>query len=211
MICLSVNANDFESCEAFLTQYSFIEFRLDKTNMNSQEIKYLFSSANKTIATCRSGKFEDSKRIEILKTAILSGARYVDFDIKQDLEIFKFLKNLCLKNNCQIIMSYHNFEKTPNLDELVRIKTEMQSYEPNIYKIACNVNDKNDILTILSLYKEANNNLIALGLGEKGKITRIASTFLQAPFTYASIDEYQETAPGQIDYNSLKKIYELIK
>jgi len=211
MICLSVFADDFDTCEALLSHFPFIEFRLDKTKMNTNEIKNLFRAANRTIATCRSIKFEDSKRIEILKTAIQSGARYVDFDYKQDIEIFKFLKKECQTNNCKIILSYHNPESTPTLDELNNIKNQIKTSQPDIYKIACKVNDKKDIINLLSLYQDSQNDLIAIGLGEKGKITRIAAINLGAPFTYASIDDNQETAPGQINYQTLKKIFELMK
>ena len=53
--------------------------------------------------------------------------------------------------------------------------------------------------------------LIAFSMGELGKISRLASLFLGAPFIYTSYEKGKETADGQMDIVSLKKIIELLE
>jgi 3-dehydroquinate dehydratase len=48
-------------------------------------------------------------------------------------------------------------------------------------------------------------------MGEKGKLSRVTALLLGSPLTYASLKEGRETAEGQIDYKSLKKILPLLK
>jgi len=43
-------------------------------------------------------------------------------------------------------------------------------------------------------------------MGRKGRLTRILAPLLGCPFTYASIDGGKETAEGQIDAASLRRI-----
>ena len=71
-------------------------------------------------------------------------------------------------------------------------------------KIVTLVRVNRDNSKILSLYKNPGR-LIAFGMGDLGKITRIVAPFLGAEFTYAAMDEGDPTAPGQIRYSRLKE------
>jgi 3-dehydroquinate dehydratase-1 len=71
-------------------------------------------------------------------------------------------------------------------------------------KIATHVNVNRDNSKILSLYK-APGRLVAIGMGDLGRISRIVAPFLGAEFTYASLNEDVATAPGQISYEKLNK------
>jgi 3-dehydroquinate dehydratase-1 len=48
--------------------------------------------------------------------------------------------------------------------------------------------------------------MIVLGMGDKGKITRVLQPYLGGYLTFASLDG-SNSAPGQIDYNDLEKLY----
>ncbi len=71
-------------------------------------------------------------------------------------------------------------------------------------KIATMIKVNRDNSKILSLYK-APGRLVAIGMGELGKISRIVAPFLGAEFTYASLTDDNTTAPGQISYKRLNK------
>jgi 3-dehydroquinate dehydratase-1 len=43
-------------------------------------------------------------------------------------------------------------------------------------------------------------------MGDAGKITRIIAPLLGAEFTFASMDGFETTAPGQISYSRMKSI-----
>ena len=84
----------------------------------------------------------------------------------------------------------------------------------DIIKIATSAMNYSDNAKLLSLYniKESSQlvPVIAIGMGEIGKITRIAALFSGAPFTYASFEAGKETAEGQIEKSDLQKIYKII-
>ena len=105
---------------------------------------------------------------------------------------------------CDVIISYHNYEMTPELGELEQIMNKCFEFGADIAKIATLVNVNRDNSKILSLYK-APGRLVAIGMGELGKISRIVAPFLGAEFTYASLTDDNPTAPGQISYIKLNK------
>jgi 3-dehydroquinate dehydratase-1 len=79
----------------------------------------------------------------------------------------------------------------------------------DIVKIATTVQNKADAARILSLY-EHYQSLVALGMGDEGKITRIASPLLGAPFTFAAPNT-SKTASGQMTDVEMSTIYKIIE
>jgi 3-dehydroquinate dehydratase-1 len=137
----------------------------------------------------------------LLQQAISFGACYVDVEIESGAAFISALKECAVKHRCGLIVSYHNFEKTPDLPELSAIVEQCHAHciKSNIVKIACMVNSERDILNIKSLYSKKYP-IIALGMGEKGVITRIKACEWGAPFTYAAADVNNATALGQMGY-----------
>jgi len=103
-----------------------------------------------------------------------------------------------------VILSYHNYEETPELEELETIIKNCFAQGCDVVKIVTLVRVNRDNSKILSLYRHPGR-LIAFGMGDLGKITRIVAPFLGAEFTYAAMDEGDSTAPGQIRYTLLKE------
>jgi 3-dehydroquinate dehydratase I len=147
----------------------------------------------------------------------------LDFSIQQVKEIFSIhprliatIKAACRKRGCKLIVSYHNYENTPPREELKVLVNRCFSFGADVAKIACQVNCEADAARILSLYDfdyQANvdKKIVAIGMGEKGKITRPASLLLGAPFTYASMSTGKETAPGQLTKQTLEDILDCLK
>ena len=131
-----------------------------------------------------------------MKTAVRAGARYVDVEIESSKEFIEDIKKTALENKCDLIISYHNYEETPDLKELVAIVAECFLLGADVAKAACMVIENKDNATILSLFRQGRR-IIALGMGEKGKITRIAGPILGAEFTFAAPDQGEGTAPGR--------------
>ena len=72
------------------------------------------------------------------------------------------------------------------------------------------VRTNNNNADILSLYNIPGR-VVAFGMGNLGKITRIVAPFLGAEFTYAAMDEGAQTAPGQIKYSIMKSAIQQIE
>jgi len=109
-----------------------------------------------------------------------------------------------------LIVSYHNYSKTPSTHEMIKLVVEMKKYHPRIVKIATMVNSEEDCH---NLYRLQLSNLkvpmLVIGMGEKGKVTRVVSPLLGSPWVYAS-SQYGASAPGQYQFDEIRRIFSLI-
>ena len=204
-ICISIGSGNFKQCMNILENSVLAELRLDMLNLSNKEIEQLLKTNCKIIATFRHGYSELSKAKETLLHAIRSGVNYVDIEVEADEEYFNSLNKEAKKYNCRTIVSYHNFKSTPSLDELNNIITNCKNRNTDIVKLATFINNSSDLSRLLSLY-EQHNNLIAIGMGELGKTSRIAATELGAAFTYVSADNNLKTAEGQLSLSEYLQI-----
>ena len=213
MICISLADLSFETCVEALKDIEMAELRLDLLDFSLEQIQEIFALPNRLIATHRPTTISEEERKEILITAIDSGADYVDVEIEADASFKKSIFKTCGAKDCKVILSFHNYENTPSKKELEDIIKHCFDDGADIAKIACRVNTEADAARILSLYDRENikeNQLVAIGMGEKGKITRLAAPLLGAPFTFAALTDAKKTAPGQLDVNTLKSILDII-
>jgi len=195
---------------ATLDKVEMAEIRIDLTGFGPEEIKKAFSHSTPTVATCRPDKLGKKKQLELLNHAIESGAKYVDIEIESDKDQIQRIIEIARMNNCRVIVSYHNFEDTPGLKQLYQITDECFEAGADIAKIATQVKNHSDCARLLSLYSNSKP-MVVLGMGEPGKITRIMAPFLGAAFTFASTDDGEPTAPGQIKYEKMKEIERYIR
>jgi 3-dehydroquinate dehydratase type I len=145
----------------------------------------------------------------MLSAAVANGAAYVDIEMDADCAFQDSLQRLAKNHHCRVIISYHNEKKTPQKRQLNKIVTNCFAQGAAIVKVACLVRQREDLLRIISLYEHKlakGGSLIALGMGAKGKLTRIAAPLLGAPFTYAALLPGRETAAGQMPISRMAKI-----
>ncbi len=163
------------------------------------------------IATIRSlvegGKWirSDEERLELFESAI----PYVDaIDIEtSSASILDRVINQAKDAGKLVVVSYHNFESTPDLDTLTYHFEKAKQSGADIVKIATYVLDKSDIQTLAMLtINKSNTALVVLGMGSIGVKTRILFPALGSLMTYAFLD--RATAPGQL---SLKETYDCLK
>jgi 3-dehydroquinate dehydratase I len=204
MICVSLAEKDPEVCLDILQKVEMAEIRIDLAEFSDEDLINIFSARKKLIATCRPGKYSTPERLHKLKLAIESGATFVDIEYEAEDDFRNALSEFARVHQCDVILSYHNYEMTPELDELEKIMNRCFELGADMAKIATMIRVNRDNSKILSLYK-APGRLVAIGMGELGKISRIVAPFLGAEFTYASLTDDNITAPGQISYQRLNK------
>lgn len=199
MICICIADVDFDTCLRQAEQAEAIEVRLDLMDkLTPDQMKAITLTGCQWIATCRAGKLSDEERFEQLAQAIVSGATFVDIEYEAD----KNYRDALLRNarhfSCNIIVSYHNFEETPDDKTFRQIIREGRHMGADYIKIATMVQNESDNERLLHLYDE-HDQLIAFGMGEMGKRSRIAAA-PHSIFTYVALDEPHKTAPGQLTY-----------
>lgn len=207
MICISIQ-HIAQLDEIRAMDPALLELRFDLIKESPDVIFPLVGSGVKIIATCRPGELDRENRMHLLKKSIDLGADLIDLEVESDDDYRQELINYAKKQNREVIISWHNFENTPGKTELENILEECYGKGADIAKIATFVNDEKDNASLLSLYSLKGRKVV-LGMGEKGKITRVAATHLGAEFTFASTDAVNETAPGQItieEFTALNKI-----
>jgi 3-dehydroquinate dehydratase-1 len=217
MICLCIGKPSVALCQELLPGVELAEIRLDGAALSPNEIQQIFTLHANLIATYRPNFETEStgKRKMALLTAVEAGAAYVDIEIEAGAAYKKEIMQTARLQECQVILSYHNYENTPSKKQLGTIIEQCFSEGADIAKIACQVHSEADSARILSLYDYPGQlhqgKITAIGMGEKGKITRLAAPLLGAPFTYASLSTGKETAPGQLDKDTLEKILGLVE
>ncbi len=209
MICISIGNSDFNTALEKAGSEELIELRLDLLNITDEQIKTLCSQKARTIVAFRPGNVSDGERLEKLKTAILAGAELIDTEWNAGEEFLEELVPFARGNDCRVIISFHDREKTPVKRELEHIVKECSMSGADIVKIVCRVNSTEDNARLLSLYS-LGKNIIVIGLGNLGKITRLAAPLAGAEFTYASLGKGLETAEGQMSKPAMEKAYKLI-
>ena len=208
-ICVSLGGMPFGTCLQLVSRCQLAEVRLDMLRIDSEKIEILAMQCRQWIATCRPGNYTEHERTALLATAIHAGATYVDVEYEAAPEYRQPLIDLAKKHHCKVIISYHNFESTPDMDTLNQIIRQSFDMGADRVKIAVNANSTADCARIMSLYS-VHNNILAFAMGEIGKITRIAAPFLGADFTFVSVDEAHKTASGQLTASQMEVIIRIL-
>jgi 3-dehydroquinate dehydratase / shikimate dehydrogenase len=140
----------------------------------------------------------EPERLALLRTAIVEGVQYVDIESDVAAQIPRY-------GNTKRIISYHNFEETPeNLEEL---HASMAEEDADIVKIAAMAKSFSDNLRMMDLVKNAKVPTIGICMGEMGLITRIMGVRLGSPFTYATFNKEKQMAPGLLEWRELQSLY----
>jgi 3-dehydroquinate dehydratase I len=209
LICVSIGKASHEEISLILRQSAMAEIRMDLLDLNADQFHRIFSSHSNLVATCRPGIYREDRRAELLQNALKSGAAFVDLEIETSDKWRKQIQLFAESLGRKTIVSWHNYEQTPPAKELRSIVQSMFDSGADLAKIACYVNSPRDIAILLGLYSEFTN-LVAIGMGKQGIITRLAAPLLGAPFTFAGMDAYQ-TADGQLNKSQMEEFYNFYK
>lgn len=211
MICVSITETNPSNIIALANSSEMAEIRIDLCQLDKRTVASVFQSIHvPTIATCRPQYADDTMRALLLKQAIVSGATYVDVEIESTQSFKQDIIAFAHNHSCKSIISYHNYDNTPNVSELRKIIQQCFNEQADIAKIATTALSEKDAATVLSLYADFNN-IVALAMGSYGKITRIANLYLGSPFSFAAKDEQHATAKGQFTVAEMQRLQKILE
>lgn len=202
MICVSLAEDSVASCMSALKRLDCAEIRIDVIRPTLDEVRSLFSQPKTLIATCRAGAHPDKDRKKLLIAAIEAGAAFVDVEIESERNYREEIIAKAKAYNCRVIVSFHDHAGTPGRHVLDRIVDSCFEAGADIAKIACTVRLPEESARLLGLLDDSRK-IVVIGMGDEGRITRIATPFLGSPLTFASLAKGKETAEGQIDNETL--------
>ena len=220
MICIPImarnNAEALEKmCEAS-TLADMMEIRLDV--MESFGLGELLKAAPKPVlVTYRSrreggeGSADYGTRVRHLTRAVEAGADLVDVEFGMPLEFRReVFQN---KGSSKLVLSAHLLNGTPPKKGLEDIFRKMAATGADIIKIVTLARGWEDNFRVLELIPSARaigTDIIAFCMGPFGRISRIASLLMGAHMTFASLESGDESAPGQIPIQDMRRILEML-
>lgn len=113
----------------------------------------------------------------------------------------------------KVIMSNHDFHKTPAKEEIVKRLTKMQELGADVPKIALMPESKADVLTVLAATLEvsekiADRPIITMSMSKTGVISRLAGEVFGSAATFGAVQK--ASAPGQISVTDLRTVLSII-
>ncbi|MBI4559439.1 MAG: type I 3-dehydroquinate dehydratase [Candidatus Hydrogenedentes bacterium] len=185
-----------------------IEARLDL--FDRREPGYVIGELAKyqdfpVLATVRSsveggGKnLSDEERLALYKLVIPQVAA-VDIELSSKA-ILPELTRRTHRAGKLVLISFHDFSRTPDLASLSRVREEAAAAGADVVKVATLVSSRADLQTLTRfLIDNSDNNIVAVGMGPLGAVTRFLFPALGSLLTYTFLG--RPTAPGQMDYKT---------
>ncbi len=211
-ICAVIVNTDLNAVKGAEALVDLFEVRIDIIGDGWQglvkQLKKPWIATNRTIDEGGNWTGNEARRIEGLLQAIELGADMVDVEFRT-----KNLKNIIplVKRRVKCILSFHDIEKTPPLEEMKDIASRQSIAGADICKVVTTAKEFRDNLAVLQLISEfSENKIVAFAMGQIGQVSRLFSPLVGADFVYASIEKGKESAPGQMTVQELIKIYDMM-
>ncbi len=202
--------------ELALKKSDYVEIRFDflESEQIPKTLEMVKKNINRVVCTLRpkkeGGEFEgnEKERIAILKLIAEYNPFLLDIEfntVKKNLSLARYLRSTKTK----LLVSWHDFKKTPNSIELRKKMNQMSKFSQNV-KIVGTAKSTEDSTKMLELYgKKGKIKLISFSMGDPGRISRILCLYLGSPYTYVSLGK--AIAPGQFSIDEMNKIINLKK
>ena len=183
-----------------------VEIRVDLVGQG--ELRAL---SRPTIATIRlaseGGKWTlpDEERLPLFERAL---RELTTVDIEYRSPLLPQVSALACRQGKPLIISYHDFEKTPPLTELQQVIRTAANHG-TVVKIATLASTEEDVATLRALFDEqCSASVCVLGMGAQGPRTRREFPRLGSCLTYGYLDV--PIAPGQVAAAELMKQLNLV-
>lgn len=210
-LCISIGKGSYDYCIKSIADYGdMAEIRLDLTELKTRELSRLFSRAPKPLIV----SYREGAKIEDLHKAIKSKVAYIDIDV--ECSIPEDFISLIKSKEIGLILSSHNYSRTPTLLSLQDIYKRCLSLGADIVKIVATAGTEKDIHKLLSLYELKEDGcdpekLVAFSMGDGYRHSRVMSVLLGAPIAYVATDDQHKIASGQFTVNQMGEILKSIE
>ncbi len=232
-VALQIKSGDLKENEELIREAlnaapDLIELRLDYiekieyfTEVFIKSLLNLIQPSISVIITLRDSseggqmEIDKDKRINLIKMLIRCQPQYLDVEMSTEKQDLEEIIKLADQNNVKLILSCHNFEKTPSFEDCTKIIENLSKRIKNIERFilktiftAQKFEDNFIPLKICREYSQKKQEIISFCMGEEGIFSRILCVKFGSAFTYASIAE--STASGQININTIREVIKLL-
>jgi 3-dehydroquinate dehydratase type I len=155
---------------------------------------------------------DERRRRGILRAAVQLGFEFVDLELGSGRSaVDEVMEN---QTQTRLILSHHDLKKTPPLRELRGLCRRMVRHGADIIKIVTLARSWEDNLKVLSLIPyalEQKQKIVALCMGDRGKMSRVFAPLMGASWTYAPLIRERASAPGQLTARELREIWRRLR
>ncbi|MDD4984434.1 MAG: type I 3-dehydroquinate dehydratase [Dehalococcoidales bacterium] len=211
-ICAVITNRDEKALRGVEPFAELFEVRIDLIGEGWQDIarqleKPWIACARRPV---EGGRWErsEAERTEVLVKASELGCAMVDIEVETG-ELGKTM--LQIKKRTKCLLSFHELKKTPSLNSLKEIVKKQMEAGADVCKVITTAESLEDNLTTLKLITDfPKTRIVSFAMGPLGLVSRVLCPLVGGDFTYASIEEGKESAPGQITVRQLRKLYEMV-
>lgn len=187
----------------------WVEVRLDGPSGLPWDLRPWFSLDKPALATVRAredggrSNADDDVRAEILDRAILAGAHAIDVEFSN--EHAKRLIDSAHARGVRVILSLHDLEGTPRVDELEEVLRRMRAMGADFAKLATTVRAPADAdaLVRAALYAR-DAGIPAAVMAVNDPFLRLLAPALGLSLVYASAPGQAAAAPGQVAADAVR-------
>ena len=172
------------------------------------------------LMTFRTSKEGGEKSIEIddyamfnIKVAETGYVDLIDVEVFTGDDVVKKIIAGAHNAGVKVIASNHDFDKTPDKDDIISRLRKMQDLGADILKIAVMPTNKKDVLTLLAATEEmysdyAERPIITMSMAGTGVISRLCGEVFGSSLTFGAAGK--ASAPGQMGVNDLSTVLALL-
>jgi len=137
----------------------------------------------------------------------------IDYEMANDATHIAQVRAAAIANDVMLVLSYHNFSATPNLETLATKFLMAEKLGADVAKVAVMPVNLDDVLTLLIATREASKNLsipfISLSMGPYGALTRLFGWVFGSSLTFAV--GAARSAPGQVPIEDLNTVLAIVQ
>ena len=138
---------------------------------------------------------------------------FIEYEMDSEPARVREVRNIASTHHVQLILSYHDFEATPTLPELMDLFEQAERQMADVAKIVVTPRVRDDVLNLLVATARADAKLgiplVSMSVGGQGVVTRTMGHFFGSAMSFA-VGETR-SAPGQLPIADLKIVFEVLQ
>jgi 3-dehydroquinate dehydratase type I len=212
-ICAVITEGDARSIKRAADLADLFEVRIDLIGADWREIvpslHKPWIAANRSVKEGGKWRRGEKSRISELLSALDQGANIIDIELNAQ-EMKDIVPQIKRKAEC--LISYHDWEGTPSAARLAAIIRRQIAAGADICKVvttAGKVEDNIPVLKVIAMFPRTR--LVSFAMGAEGMLSRVLAPLAGSYFTYASVDQGKESAPGQVPAETMRQLFRIIK
>lgn len=210
---LKTYSHDIDIVELRIDQWTDNHLQLLKDNLqllHRHDIDFKVLVTYRTSTQGGKGELSYEAYMALLHEIVyVDDCHMIDIEWDSDYDVFahRELVQLAQQNYKQVVVSYHNFQETPDIDILRFTYYKMHQLNPDYVKIAVMPHSREDVAILLEAMANSvdavYSKVIGISMSQMGLVSRTAQGVFGGSVSYGCLGEPQ--APGQIHVKTLKE------